>query len=562
MLRGPIWQRTGKVPVKCSECGSEKHLAALHVDRKEKPTEPDQVHNGEQKNESQQTRDGKVSQQQNEQPPSITTTCTEICGDKPGGRSCSKICLANIYVNGHPNKKVKAYILIDDQSNCSLATPQLFNMLNIDGERFPYTLRTCAGTMQTEGRHASGLVIETLCGHKRHLLPTVTKCNAIPDNKDEIPTPAIPEFQSDAEILLLVGRDVPPVHKVRESRNGKGDSPWAQREDLGWVILGNACLGIARKPKDLTSCKTNLLQNGRPSILEPCSNAFRVNRPTPTKPRKESFTQGSFEEGLASEVFECTKLDNIPGLYVEDRKFIEIMDAGMEKNESGSWVAPRRFCNKVTHLPNSHHEALNRLKSTRRTLERKPEMKEHYFAFMQKILDNGHAEPVLVSKLNTPKPLWYLPHFVVYHPQKPNKIRVIFDSAAEVNKLLLSGPDLTNSLLGVLLHFRQNPTAFMADVEQMFHFFVVKEEHRDFLRFLWYKDNRPDGAVIEYQMKVHLFGNTSSPAVAAFSLRKTAQEVAQFGSDDRESVERDFYVDDGLKSLSRSAESIDLLQRT
>ena len=141
-------------------------------------------------------------------------------------------------------------------------------------------------------------------------------------------------------------------------------------------------------------------------------------------------------------------------------------------------------------------------------------------------------EPILVSKLNTPKPLWYLPHFVVYHPQKPNKIHVIFDSVAEVNgislnKLLLSGPDLTNSLLGVLLHFRQNPTAFMADIEQMFHFFVIKEEHRDFLRFLWYKDNRPDGAVIEYQMKVHLFGNTSSPAVAAFGLRKTASQASR-----------------------------------
>jgi hypothetical protein len=91
----------------------------------------------------------------------------------------------------------------------------------------------------------------------------------------------------------------------------------------------------------------------------------------------------------------------------------------------------------------------------------------------------------------------------VYHSQKPHKIRVVFDSAAEVdgvslNKLLLSGPDLTNSLLGELLRFRQNVTAFMADVEQMFHSFTVKEEYRDFLRFLWYKDNHPDGAVMEY----------------------------------------------------------------
>ena len=37
---------------------------------------------------------------------------------------------------------------------------------------------------------------------------------------------------------------------------------------------------------------------------------------------------------------------------------------------------------------------------------------------------------------------------------------------------------------------------------------------------------------------------------------------AQFGSDAREFVERDFYVDDGLKSLPGSKQSIDLLQRT
>ena len=148
-----------------------------------------------------------------------------------------------------------------------MARPQLFDLLNIDGEKFPYSLRTCAGTMQTEGRHATGLVIETLDGHKQYLLPTVTEYDAIPDNKDEIPSPDIAkahphlrpianqihEPQRDVDILLLIGRDAPPLHKVRESRNGKGNSPWAQRLDLGWVILGNACLEGVHKPNDLTS---------------------------------------------------------------------------------------------------------------------------------------------------------------------------------------------------------------------------------------------------------------------------------------------------------------------
>ncbi len=64
-------------------------------------------------------------------------------------------------------------------------------------------------------------------------------------------------------------------------------------------------------------------------------------------------------------------------------------------------------------------------------------------------------------------------------------------------------------------------------------------------------------------MKVHIFGNTSSPAVATFSLRKTAQVgEPMFGSDAREFVENDFYVDDGLKSVASGQQAIDLLQRT
>ena len=95
----------------------------------------------------------------------------------------------------------------------------------------------------------------------------------------------------------------------------------------------------------------------------------------------------------------------------------------------------------------------------------------------------------------------------------------------------------------------------MADIEQMFHSFIVEKEHRDFLRFLWYKDNDPDGPVVDYRMRVHLFGNTSSPAVATFGLRKTANVgEAEYGLDAREFVERNFYVDEG-SSLFQQANS-------
>lgn len=127
----------------------------------------------------------------------------------------------------------------------------------------------------------------------------------------------------------------------------------------------------------------------------------------------------------------------------------------------------------------------------------------------------------------------------------------------------MSGPDLTNGLLGVLLRFRQQPIAVMADIQRMFYCFKVKEQHRDYLRFLWHKNNDVEKEIIEFRMCVHVFGNSPSPAVATYGLRRTA-EIAenQYGHDVRKFVEKNFYFDDALTSLSSPKEAISLLKRT
>ena len=103
----------------------------------------------------------------------------------------------------------------------------------------------------------------------------------------------------------------------------------------------------------------------------------------------------------------------------------------------------------------------------------------------------------------------------------------------------------------------------MVDIEQMFHSFLVQEKHRDLLRFFWFKDNDPTKPLTEYRMRVHVFGNTSSPAVATYGLRKTAEVgESEFGSDAKDLVDKNFYVDDALKSVATPSEAINLLRRT
>ena len=86
----------------------------------------------------------------------------------------------------------------------------------------------------------------------------------------------------------------------------------------------------------------------------------------------------------------------------------------------------------------------------------------------------------------------------------------------------MQGPDLNNRLDAVLLHFRKESIALVADVEAMCHQVLVSPRDQDSLRFLWWRDGDFTKEAIPHRVKVHLFGATSSPSCAAFSLRQAA----------------------------------------
>ncbi|XP_055017007.1 uncharacterized protein LOC129411103 [Boleophthalmus pectinirostris] len=563
-----------KATIKCDKCDSERHLAALHpgpAPPTSKPPSPPKEHGGEQE----------VAQDTD-----VTATCTEVCGNGITGKSCSKICLVQVHPKGEPHKTKKMYAIIDDQSNQSLAKTEFFDMFAIQGTTIPYMLKTCSGVTQVSGRRACDYVVQSFDGKMSFPLPMLIECNDIPNNRDEIPTTEaashhphlkaiageIPPLDPHADILLLIGRNLLRVHKVRKQICGKHNDPFAQKFDLGWVIIGDVCLGSAHKPREVNTLKTHVLDNGRPSYLTPCNSRFSV---------KESFALSQYkaisnplpppslrakptDENLGETVFNQTNEDNRLAHSAEDLIFLGRTEQ-IFKDDTNSWVAPLPFRNPRCLLPDNRCYALKRLESLRRTLDKKPDMKRHFIEFMQKMLDNKHAE--LAPPRTKNKETWYLPTFGVYHPQKPEKIRVVFDSSAQfdgvsLNDVLLSGPDLNNTLVGVLLRFRKEPVAITADIEQMFYCFVVQEGHRDYLRFLWYEDNDLTKDVVDYHMRVHVFGNSPSPAVAIYGLRMAAKEAeVEYGSDACNFIEQDFYVDDALKSFPTEAEAIDVLQR-
>lgn len=63
---------------------------------------------------------------------------------------------------------------------------------------------------------------------------------------------------------------------------------------------------------------------------------------------------------------------------------------------------------------------------------------------------------------------------------------------------------------------------------------------------MWFQDHNLDGDIVEYRMRVHVFGNCSSPSVAVNGLKRTAVEgEREYVSDARLFIERHFCVDDG-----------------
>lgn len=515
--------------MKCNICKEPGHATALHVEKRASDTETDSQ---------------------------VKAVCTQICGNvHKTSKSCAKTLLVNIHHANNPNKVLRTYAIIDEQSNRSLANSCFFNFFGVEGPDVQYELTSCSGLSTQTGRRTAGFIISSLDGKSSLRLPSLMECNYIPNNRDEIPTPEvarsyrhmrdieeeIPPLDQDAEITLLVGRDLLPAHHILDQRLGDSDSPFAQRLHLGWVVIGEVCYGASHSQESLSVCKTYTRTNGRTSLMETCENSFQLKE---------------------TDIFAKTKHDDSPGLSIEDKKFVDIMEQGFERDSEGCWCAPLPFRENRRLLPSNRIHALHRANLLTRGLQKDPDKKRHVVEFMGKILDNGHAE--IAPPLSSPEEEhWYLPLFAVYHPKK-GSVRCVFDSSAQIqglslNSILLTGPDLVNSLLGILLRFRQFKVAVTADVEQMFYRFSVPACHRNYLRFFWHKDNDTEKELTEYRMKRHVFGNSASPAVATLGLRRTVRNADE---DVRQFVCRNFYVDDGLLSVDTVEEAINLLSKT
>ena len=211
---------------------------------------------------------------------------------------------------------------------------------------------------------------------------------------------------------------------------------------------------------------------------------------------------------------------------------------------------------------NSFFTAMKRLISLERRLDREPIYAYLYYPEMQRVIDLKYA--VKVNETMQRSRIWYVPHFETFNINKPNKIRSVFDAAAKtegisLNDQLDAGPDLLESLIGVMLRFRQYFVAFIADIKDMYLRVKVREEDRGAQRFLWRgKDRNREPEV--YEMTSLIFGAKSSPCSAIFVKNKNAERFSKSNPDASISIIKNSYMDDYLASRRTELEAENLVK--
>ncbi|XP_066935299.1 uncharacterized protein [Clytia hemisphaerica] len=464
------------------------------------------------------------------------------------------LCIVAVKVHhtSNPNIYVETLALLDNGSQATFVTDDVLSNLDAPSTDTNLEINTVSGTTTERSSIINGLCV---CAIDQPIplsikLPKVYSRSTLPSDEADIPTPAqlqpwpylnqianhLPKIRG--KVGLLIGSNCPKALEPMEIVHSRDNGPFAFRSRLGWCITGQV-----KSNSSSTSCH-------RIQVQDRTDQYFQV---------RKSFKDLSLKEMIIkASTLDFHESSQLISLSQDDKRFLEIMKDIKYKDGHYYLPLPLRDPHKI--IPNNRSQCLQRAAWLKQRLLKNDRMFNDYKAFMQTNIEKGYVK--LASNSPTPNKTWYIPHHGVYHPRKPDKIRVVFDCTAKyqgycLNQELIQGPDLTNQLIGVLLRFRQYPVAVMADIESMFYQVRVPEEFHDNLRFIWWPDGDLSKEPVDYQMCVHLFGATSSPSCANYALRQTADANKEtYGDEASKSLYRNFYVDDLLKSYSNVSTAI------
>ncbi|XP_049294139.1 uncharacterized protein LOC125769448 [Anopheles funestus] len=443
-----------------------------------------------------------------------------------------------------PGGRVDTYAFFDDGSTSTFMDHGLLAELGVSGTPHPLCLQWTGDVSREEGDSVR-LPVQ-ISG--RGAFPTVHELAEVHTVKElALPAQSVDVIRLSASFpnlkglplysyehavpRVLIGVDNCHLSQSLKTAEGKCDEPVASKTRLGWVVYA-PCPVPARHMQSFHVCTCGGSSDDRLTAIV-----------------KEYFTLESIGIDKSSKVLESK--DNERALAILERE-TKFKDDHYETGLLWRYDALDLPCNKAA--------AMKRYVCLKQKMRKDRVLAEAVNAKMREYLSKGYIKKLSdTAAIPRRKNDWFLPIFPVTNPNKPGKIRMVFDAAAKVrgvslNSNLLSGPDLLAGLLSVLLKFRENRVAVAGDIREMFHQVGIKEADQRCQMILWDGDN-PDNGPAVYVVTVMTFGAACSPSSAQYVKNLNARRFAAEYPRAVECIVHEHYVDDMLVSVETDEEA-------
>ena len=318
---------------------------------------------------------------------------------------------------------------------------------------------------------------------------------------------SFPTEKEETTIELLIGNDY-YLDFILPQRVEVQPGLYMLASKLGWVLTGRTTEAAEDTPEYNKLIMTHSTNTVKETSLPMPDKSF------PTKPNLEDFWRlesiGIMDSPVDSDKVRALKIFN-KTLRFEDERY----------RVTWPWKEDKSC------LPENRELAFGRFKSLVKKMKSNPQLVDKYDAIIQNQLQLGIIERVTSNEKDTTK--HYIPHHAVINPDKTStKVRIVYDASAKINKghrslneCLYPGPTMLKDLTGILLRFRLNKIAIVADIEKAFLQIGLLEDAKDVTRFFWLKNK--SGLTVENNIQVYRFnwvpfGIISSPFLLAATL--------------------------------------------
>ncbi|XP_066950800.1 uncharacterized protein [Macrobrachium rosenbergii] len=190
----------------------------------------------------------------------------------------------------------------------------------------------------------------------------------------------------------------------------------------------------------------------------------------------------------------------------QERKVLENYESTITYSEiDKQYVVAFPWKGNERRLTSNFRVALNRLKQQCVKFRKDTQYLEHYQKILKDQEDRRFIERVEYFK--TEEDCHFLAHHGVKKESATTTIRMVFDclfrqgkSGLSLNDCLWTGPHITADLLKVLLQFKTKSFACISDIEKAFFMMQLREEDRNYTRFLWLEDpTDPNSKLLVYR---------------------------------------------------------------